>query len=361
MRALLAFPILLLAAGAAFAQASEPILFLAAREGRVEARNSRSLQLTGSIGVGHNVESISASPDGRRLYLAQEDPRMSGACCGLYALDLDTHNICAFGWHGMFAAPSPDGRFIFTQSGDRIGVFDAGLNPLFHSMKASGAYNLQPSPDGRWLLGITNSAGPWLDVFDLNSREPARRLSIPSGPATGVWAGSQFYIFSYGPPGTGQLWKVKPEDTRLAAAKQIHLPDLHGACGEPMPLMLAGAPGRLFLAEAFGFKLDRRHACPDVAPGIYEIDPASGQATAMARSVHVNRMLAGPDGRDLYVLQSTGSDQTGSARLLRIDGGTGRVVSGVALEPGEWSMALARVPPALVPRGYVRAGPSVCR
>jgi hypothetical protein len=30
-------------------------------------------------------------------------------------------------------------------------------------------YRPYPSPDGRWLFGITNFAGPSLDIFDLEA------------------------------------------------------------------------------------------------------------------------------------------------------------------------------------------------
>jgi hypothetical protein len=69
------------------------------------------------------------------------------------------------------------------------------LEPLAHH-ESDRAYNLQPSPDGRWLLGVTNSPNPSLDIFDMNSMSLARRLPIPAtGPFTGAWAGDRFYLF----------------------------------------------------------------------------------------------------------------------------------------------------------------------
>ncbi len=354
MRAFLTLPTLLLAAAPAFSE--DPLVVLAAaRAGRIEIFDA-SLGPLASIGVNQQVESVTASPDGRRLYIAQESQRNSGACCGLYSLDLETRKMCFLAAPALFGSPSPDGRFLFTQGAHGVDIFDASTLSRLPTMKAPGAYNLQPSPDGRWLLGVTNSPKPSLDIFDLKFRVLARRLPIPDGPATGAWAGDRFYVFSYGAPGTGQLWSVKPENSELQQAKSIILPDLHGACNEPVLLMLAGAPDRLFLAEAFGFKVDRRLACPDTArDGVYVIQPSTGRVGHIAPSVRVNRMAASPDGRDLYVIHSSGPSPLSNSRLLHIDTRTGRVLYNVALETGDWNLALAHIPSALIPRGNVRA------
>jgi hypothetical protein len=353
MRALLTFLLLVAAASAAN---SLPVILAVSREGRIEAYEPYSLQPVGSIGVNHGVESISAGADGRTLYIAQESPRGGAEGYGLYSLNLETHNLCRFG-SGMFAVPSPDGRFVFGQQGSgNVWTYDAATLGHRTIMEADGAYSLQPSPDGRWLLAITNSPAPSLHVFDVERNRLVRKIAIPSGPATGAWAGDRFYIFTYSSPGIGQLWSVKADDTRLAAPKQIRLPDLHGACNEPVLLMLAGAPDRLFLAEAYGFKVDRRHACPDTAPGgIHVIDPSNGHVERIAPSVYVNRMVVSPDGRDLYVLQSGGREDAEPVRLMHLDARTGRTLTNIALAAGEWSLALAQVPYRLVPRGYVRA------
>jgi hypothetical protein len=352
MRTPVTILIALLTIAAAWAQDMRQVVLAAARAGRIEAYDE-ALQPLGSIGVNSDLESMSASPDGRTLYLAQEH---SGSCCGLYALNLETRAMCPFVSPALFGTPSPDNRLVFTQDGRHgVSAFDAlTLKPVAF-MKSGGAYNLQPSPDGRWLLGITNSPATSVDVFDLTVGTLVRRIGIPLGPATGIWAGNQFYVFSYGLPGVGQLWSVNPQDNRPHPARQIQLPDLHGGCNVPVLLMLAGAPGRLFLAEAYGFNVDRRRACPDAPGGIYGIDPASGRVDAIARSVHVNRLAVSRDSGDLYVIES------GPARLLRLDARTGRTLAAATLDAGDWSLALATIPRPLVPRGYVRAAAAFCR
>lgn len=360
MRTFFTLPVLLLAAAPTFAQ--DPLVVLAAdRTGRVEIFDTTLGQKAG-IGVNQLVESVAASPDGRRLYIAQASQRDSGDCCGVYSLDLETRKMCLLAAPALFGAPSPDGRLLFTQGTRGVDVFDASTLSRLPTMKAPGVYNLQPSPDGRWLLGVTNSPKPSLDIFDLRFRVLARQLPIPAGPATGAWAGDRFYVFSYGAPGTGQLWSVRPENNELQQAKSIVLPDLHGACNEPVLLMLAGAPDRLFLAEAFGFKVDRRLACPDTArDGVYVIQPSTGRVGHIAPSVRVNRMVVSPDGRDLYVIHSSGPSPLSHARLLHIDTRTSRVLQNIALESGDWNLALAHIPPALIPRWNWRAANTCSR
>src|SRR5579862_263698 len=361
MRAFFTLPILLLAAASGFAQDSLVVL-AANRSGRIDAFD-QSLGRLGSIGVNQLVESISVNPAGRRIYIAQES---RGECCGLYTLEMDTHRMCPFAGPApaMFAVPSPDGNWVFTQTGLGLQAYSADkARPGLKTMKASGPYNLQPSPDGKWLLGLANSGRPSLDVFDLRHMETDfhdmeldHRIAIPTGPAAGAWAGDSFYVFTYAAPGLGKLWSVKPEDTQLSQPREIRLPDVHGSCNEPVLLMLAGAPGKLFLAEAFGYKVDRRNACPGTPGGVHVIEPSTGHVSRMAESVHVNRMAVSPDGQDLYVIESGSQAKGGDVRLVHFFNRTSR---SIALESGDWSLAVTHTPYASLPRGYVRA-PMAC-
>ena len=282
---------------------------------------------------------------------------MPGGCCGLFALNLEARRMCFLTAPALFGTPSQDGRFLFTQrSSDGVDVFDAKLLTRLPSMKAPGAYSLHPSPDGRWMLGVTNAPEPSVDVFDVSRQMLVRRIPLPEGPAMGTWAGDRFYVYSHNETG-GKLWRVNPATTALPDAKPVRLPDLHGNCGENLMLMLAGAPDRLFLAEAFGFKQDRRRACSrDAHGGIYVIDPSSGVIQDyIAEQVYVNRMAVAHDGHELYVLDSSGPDEQGLVRVLRLDARTGGVLARRESRPGIWNLALANIPSSLIPHGRVRA------
>jgi sugar lactone lactonase YvrE len=346
--------ILGISAGAAFPQ-SRSVVLAATHAGRVEILDAQSLGTVGSLAVNGQTESVSASPDGRTLYVAQEKEAVPGGCCGLFSLDLATRRMCFLIAPALYGAPSQDGRYLFTQQGsDSVEVFDARLLARLPGMKAPGAYSLHPSPDGQWLLGVTNTPAPAVDVFDAGRGALARRIPLPAGPAMGAWAGDRFYVYSHNESG-GKLWRVNPESTALPPARSVNLPDIHGECSEGVLLMMAGAPNRLFIAEAFGFKLDRRRACAEQAHGgIYAVDPSTGGVEEIGEEVYVNRMAVARDGREVYVLDSFGPDEQ-RVRLLRLDARTGRVLASRESQPGVWNLALANIPEALIPHGRAHA------
>jgi hypothetical protein len=350
MRLLL--PLIILVAQA-FCQETRAVVVATTRAGQVEMFDADWLAPLGSIRIHKNAESVSASPDGRTLYIAQDKSTDSAGCCSLFSLDLETRRMCVVTSSAMFGVPSPDGRYLFTQHNDAaIDVFDARTLLPRTTIKAPGVYNLQASPDGRWLFGITNWPSPSLDVFDLNSRTLARRIPVPTSQATGAWAGGTFYLFGYGER-LGELWEVRPDVTELTSPKPIDLPDLHGGCQEPLPLAVAASPGRFYLAEAFGYKVDRRRGCSEQPQGgIFRIDPASGHAEYFAPHIYVKRMFAGPRGGDLYVIDSAAPDDQGRDRLIRL-GAANRSVQ--ELPPGVWNVAIVNIPAGLIPQGHVRA------
>jgi hypothetical protein len=152
------------------------------------------------------------------------------------------------------------------------------------------------------------------------------------------------------------MWEVHSWSRTLPEGQAVQLPDLRGGCNEPVLLMLAGAPERLFLAEAFGFKVDRRRSCEEAAHGgIYAIEPSSGRVEyRIAEHVFVNRMAAAAGGRELYVLDSFGPNEREGVRLLRLDAWTGRILASRESQPGVWNLALAKIPAALIPHSGVR-------
>src|ERR1017187_6832457 len=102
MRACFTLPTLLLTAATAFSE--DPLVLLAAGRAGGIANFSASLGQLASIGVNQQVESVTASPDGRRLYIAKESQRNSGACCGLYSLDLETRKMCFLAAPALFGS-----------------------------------------------------------------------------------------------------------------------------------------------------------------------------------------------------------------------------------------------------------------
>jgi hypothetical protein len=261
--------------------------------------------------------------------------------------------MCSLVPHALFAAVTADGGLLMTQ--DARGIHIRELAPRFQgtstTLEASGEYNLQPSPDGRWLFAIANSPRSSLDIFDLHRKALVRRIPISQGPVSGVWAGGHFYLFSYSHPGKGLLREVRPEDSELERAKTVYLPDFHGACNQPLPLMLAGTKDRILLAEAFGYQVDRRDACPgEAAGGIYAIDPSSRDAAMFTAAVHVRRMAVAPDGQTVFAIDAGPH----GSRLLRISSQRG-MNRHIELPSGDWNLSLARISQGSITHGFSRA------
>src|SRR5215475_9974798 len=126
------------------------------------------------------AHSVVSSPDGLNLFFEQPAPPDVNGCCALFALDLVTHKLCKLISPSSLGAPTPDGRWVFTQRGNiGIEVFDAKTLTRLPKIDAPGLYQLLPSPDSRWLFGVTYSQrgqGPALDIIDLENKILVRRL-----------------------------------------------------------------------------------------------------------------------------------------------------------------------------------------
>ncbi|MBI4483917.1 MAG: hypothetical protein HY652_13655 [Acidobacteria bacterium] len=335
------------------------VILTTQRKRRLHVFDASTLERLGYFTINDNANSVTATPDGRRLFIAQGPTPESDGCCALFVLDLATGAICKLIDPSSLAVTSPDGRWLFTQRGAvGIEIFDASTLARLPIMDAPGFYRLLPSPDGRWMFGTTNWRGPSLDVFDLEKRTLVRRLALPRGSAPrGAWLDEQFYLYAHDHK-QGNLWKVKPETTELDVPVQIALPDL-ATDNKPLFHELIVGGERLFLYEPFGHKLDRRHRSAKAVPGgIFAIEPSSGNVIGYwTSSVHFHQVMASSDGRHLYGLDSGPLGWRGPVRLLKLDATSGTVLAERLLENDVWFMALARLPKLLAPHGEVQPKP----
>jgi hypothetical protein len=259
-------------------------------------------------------------------------------------------------------APTPDGRWVFTQRGNiGIEVFDARTLARLPKIDAPGLYRLLPSPDSRWLFGITKSQrghGPSLDIFDVENKVLVRRLPTPQELAPqGIWLGETFFLYAYDGK-QGNLWKVNPETTELGPPLVINFPD-SSPDKRPTPHNLTAGGKHLFLYQGFGGKGDARSGSSQEIPGgIFSLELSSGKIIGhFARSVPFARVIASADGKWLYGMDPGMTGWRGPVRLLKLDASNGAILAERALEQDVWFISLAKLPVSAIPKGEVQPAP----
>ena len=338
---------------------TQTVLLAAHRAGRIEVLEPATLASLGSIKVLPLADGIWSSPDGNFLYIPEGIPPDFKGCCALYALNLETKRMTRLIQPFGTAAFSPDGNHVVTQRGNvGIEVFNSRTleqEPRISRSVAPGFYALSFSPDGSFLLGVTNSP-PSLDIFDFVSRELVRRYPV-SGDVSllGAWVQHSFYLYSYH-ASDGQLWKVNPQSATLGLPLKVSFPDAAPHCAIHEEEMF-GVGNRIFLYEAFGDKGDRRPGCKSlIAGGVLSIDPETGNILRrLGDDVHFNSLVPSPDGKELYGIDVRHPNDWDSVGLVRLDAETGRPLAKKELTPDVWFIDLASLPRKLVPHGELEA------
>jgi hypothetical protein len=314
------------------ARATREVVVAPARDGRVLLFDSSTLEPIASYEIGTAAERARASADGRTLYVAKHASLGDdeGGCCGLYALDLAGGGLKPMIAPAVSAAPSADGRWVFTQRGNvGVDVFDVATLERAPAITAPGVYALHPSPDGRSLFGTTSWAGPSLDLIDTRSMQLVRRLAIPEGLSPrGAWIGDTFYAYAHDGR-RGLVWSATVETTSLGSPVEVALPAL--ANGGARVWQEAIAAGRLLaLYEPFGSTLDRRSGAPPgaIPGGVYLVDPRAGRFVRhLAPEIYFASVGASVDGRYVYGLEAKAPGHTGPRHLMKIETASGRIVA----------------------------------
>ena len=334
---------LLLAAASASA---ETVLVASRRAGWIEFINPQTLQTINRVEVGRLAESVSASPDGRTLFIAKAMQSEPEGCCGLYALDLEKGSLSFLAEPAQRVTLSPKADRLFTQRGDvGIEVFDLKSLARLPAIKAPGVYALHPSPDGRWLFGITEWDGPSLDIFDIQANQLTARVVIWFDSPSGVWLDDRFYLYAFDGR-FGHLWTATPETANFNVGRIVRFPQAVTS-ENAATQSLIGANGRLFLYEQFGTKLDRGKPSPG---GVFEIDPASGAVkNYIGTELHFARLLVSAGGDKLYAIDLP-SRNWRMPTLVRLDSNTGKIEAKQELEADVWNIELADIPSKLLTR-----------
>jgi hypothetical protein len=327
---LLAVPLALLTSAAAFT--ADPVLLTSRRGGWIEAFDLATLATVFRTSTPANTDSVAADPSGTRLYLTA--PKNPGeGCCALYALDLDTLHLTYLNFPVLRATPS-SGRVYMQRGNVGIESFDSSTLERRPTWKAPGVYNLQPSPDGTRIFGLTNFPSPSLDLFDAVQGARIESQPLPRNqPIAGLWVGEQYYLFQV-PGGRPTMRTVGLEDAKLGPAVPLAptsgfpFPD----CGlAPYSVIAAGTKVAIF--AAFGLKSDG--SC-NLAGGYLLADPDTGAVLGrFAPAMHFRQLVSGDDGRYLYGLD-VGDKAWKTVRLVKIDAVTGNLITERALEPDVW-------------------------
>jgi hypothetical protein len=331
----------------------ESVLLMSRRKGWIEAVKLDSLEPITRFRVGPLAETVTASSDGGTLFITKALPSDAKGCCALYALNLSSRNMSFLVEPAMNAVPSPNDDRVFMQRGNiGIEVFDGKTLERMPVLNSHALYSLHPSPDGRWLFGVTYSGdqisattteGPALHIFDLQRNERIRRLSVPYELPTGTWMDDIFYLLAFDGR-QAHLWRVGPDSTVLGSGEEFQLPDLIASHG-PVVLRVLAAKSHLFIYEVFGSKLDRRAADKPLAGGVFEFDPATTRVVRhWVPDMHFAQLVAAPDGQALYGLDVPFPAWGTSPRLVKLDLRSGSVAGKRDLPVDVWHMAIGDIP-----------------
>jgi hypothetical protein len=337
---------------------NQTVLFAAHRAGRVEVLDPITLQSLGSMKVLPQANGVRSDRTGVLFLRERLAPEFKG-CCALYAVDLKTRGMTKLVEPASDATVSPEGQHVLTQRGNvGIEVFNAHSlqrETAIPSSVAQGVYTLRFSPDGRLLFGVSNFPVPTLDILDFDRRKLLQRFTVPQDlRALGAWVINDYYLYGYR-KGTGQLWRVKADNSALEGPVKVDFPNVASECNMQEQQML-GAGGRLFLYELFGAKGDRRDACTREIPGgLLSVDPKTGRILAhLAPNLHFASLISSTDGRELYGIDVKDTSWT-SVDLVRLSVATGEVLAKQSLPSDVWFIDLATIPSELVPTGLVEA------
>ena len=347
--------LLLLPLGVAQSQ-DRPVLLAAHRAGRVEVLNVDTLQPLGSIVVPPLADRVTGASKGVLFLRAGLSPDFRG-CCALYALDLKTRNMTKLLQPVSGFTVSPDARHIVTQRGNTgIEVFDARTlqpEPSIPRSIAPGIYGLSFSPDGHLLFGTSNFPSPAVDILDFNERKLVRRLPLPEEFAIrGAWVDGDYYVYGYR-QATGELWRVKADDSELKMPVKIDLPDLAPEC-ELHDQGVRAVGDRLLVFELFGGKGDRRGACRKNIPGgAFLVDPKTGKQIAhITPELHFAQLISTEDGAELYGIDLASAGWT-SVAVVRLNATTGQIIATQKLSSDVWFIDLVNIPEELLPHGQL--------
>jgi hypothetical protein len=330
------------------ANAADPVLLASRRGGAIEAYQPDTLDTIARIQTGAMTESVASNADGSRLYIRQPRAEEPHGCCGLFALDTASMKMSLLVWPSGVPTITPSK--VYTQRGNvGIEVIDALNLARLPTLKAPSTYQLEPSPDGRWVFGA--GFGPYtrsLDIFDTASGALVNHLPV-EGAITlhGAFLGNQYYLLSNDSSVTARVWAVNPGQSALGQPKLVSFAGAGAGCNDIFYSMSA-AGSRLVIFDVFGGKGDRE-GCPG-AGGFFSLDPVTGASSnRLAAAAHCREIVSNNAGSSLYCLnvEDPGWRQVS---LVKLDSSTGAVLAQKELPPDVWNLTTGAIPHSLAGR-----------
>jgi hypothetical protein len=321
----------------AVATATDAVLLTSRRGGWIEAFDPETLDTVFRTATPVNTESVAADLSGTRLYLTA--PKSPGeGCCALYALDLDTLHLTYLNFPVLRATPS-SGR-VYMQRGN-VGIESVDSKTLERrpTWKAAGVYNLQPSPDGSRIFGVTYFPSPSLDLFDAaqGARIASQPLPQKQGMA-GVWVGERYYLFQ-APGGQPSMRTVGLKDAALGPAVPLIPASGFPDC-TPAPYSVVAVGGKVGIFAGFGLKSDGICKLPG---GYILADPDTGAVLGrFAPAMHFRQMVSSDDGVYLYGLD-VGDEAWKTVRIVKLVAATGQLIAERTLEPDVWHLTSGKL------------------
>ena len=297
------------------------------------------------------------SADGTAIYVEGPItglPNNSGGCCFLYSVDLATLQTKKVA--GIWGSQS---RQAFVISNGV--VYRTAELSTSGTIAGTDADQLYLSPAGHDLFGVGRFRGPALDIYDLVHGSAIHHL-VPTGLEGNWWpsgavSGERFYFYAAKSDGSAaRLWTASADTAELGPGVAVETFGQIPGCMQSRLEEITAAGGRLFVYEAFGFKIDRRNTCHTQIPGgAWPLDPGTGRLLRqIAPDLHFSALIPDRVEPALYGLAS-GPNWQAPVKLVRIDARDGRVMESRLLDADFWRIATASL--RATPTGDVRASP----
>ncbi len=322
----------------AFAATPPTVLLAATRAGRVETIDPSTLATLSRISTPSNTNSVAASADGKRLFIAAPG-KSGGGCCAILALDSASEPMKEIEWPAMGVTVA--GNRVLAQRGNvGIDVFDSQTLQPLPAIATNSYYELKASPNGRSAFGITYAPELSLALFNLVSgQRVVSHVFAPGSILAGTYVGNDYYLFAV-EEGEARIHHVR-SDTGQFEERVVSMPtSLFRECGG-VPYDAAPVGDKIAIYGQFGLKGGQ--SCE--TPGGYVLaDP--GARTASQRLVpelHF-RQLVGVGGF-LYGLE-VGDGSWRQVRLLKLDPASGTTLAERALDPAAWYLTSGSFTPA---------------